>query len=230
MAEDKTGYTVDLDSFKRIGRVVREVETNMGLPPRTYRRARFIGPTVEGIMLEDLAGTADPNAPTKARFQIKSALHGNDEWVNEPAPSILTLWNRTTATASVDQPVFAVEMYPDRWYLLSGAGGGSHHIEFMIEDVYCPNDEDNSEGVLFVVATWLTYTGGCNVDPPGVDEYTGLLRIYDTCVLAWYTPEQLIGKVGYATYLYPRDTGNDPYFSCVPKWKALSICGEPECA
>lgn len=112
------------------------------------------------------------------------------------------------------------------------ASGGSHHILFTIVDVFCPNDVDNEEGVFFVLADWDEYTGGCSTDPPGVDDYTGLLKIYDTCVLeSFYTSYDLIGKQGYATYLYPRTTAgaDDAYDPCQAKWRALSLCGEPEC-
>jgi hypothetical protein len=98
--------------------------------------------------------------------------------------------------------------------------------------VFCPDDIDNEEGVFFVLAEWTEYTGGCDTDPPGVDPYTGYLKIYDTCVLeAYYTAYDLAGKEGYATYLYPRtDAGSeDAYAPCKAKWKALSLCGEPGC-
>lgn len=125
MASDPTqGYGFDLNSTKRIGRVVREVETNQQLPPTTNRRSRFNGPMVEGIMLENLDGTDDPNVPTKARMQIKTGLQANDEWKDDPQPSILTIWNRTTTSVSIDQVVFAKEVYPDRWHLIVGGGSG----------------------------------------------------------------------------------------------------------
>lgn len=111
--------------------------------------------------------------------------------------------------------------------LLGGGGSaGSHHIEFVIEEVVTAEDPMNDEGVFYCWASWTTYTGGCS-EPPGIDPYTGLLKLYDTCVLElYYTSDGLLGKEGYASYLY----GNDPYLGCVGKWKALSLCGEPECA
>jgi hypothetical protein len=114
----------------------------------------------------------------------------------------------------------------------AAAPGGSHHIMFTIVDVFCVNDEDNEEGVFFVLADWDEYTGGCTAKPPGVDDYTGYLKIYDTCVLeAYYTAYDLVGKQGYATYLYPRTdaAADDAYSPCVAKWRALSLCGEPGC-
>ena len=86
MAADPTGYSLDINSLKRIGRAVREVETNQKLPPTTNRRSRFNGPMVEGIMLENLDGTNDPKVPTKARMQIKTGLQANDEWADDPQP------------------------------------------------------------------------------------------------------------------------------------------------
>lgn len=113
------------------------------------------------------------------------------------------------------------------------ASGGSHHILFEIVDVFCVGDYDNEEGVFFVLADWTEYTGGCDIDPPGVDDYTGLLKIYDTCVLEeYYTDGDLIGRIGYASWMYPKkdSASDDPYNSCQAKWRALSLCGEPECA
>lgn len=114
----------------------------------------------------------------------------------------------------------------------SGSGGGSHSIMFRVVDVYCKNDEDNDEGVFFVLAECEEYTSHCGIDPPGLDAYTGYLKIYDTCVLeTYYTAYGLAGRTGYATYFYPRrNAEDDPSYSpCLPKWRALSLCGEPEC-
>lgn len=224
MAEDKTGYTADLESFKRIGRVVREVETNMGLPPRTYRRARFIGPIVEGEMLTNIDSTRDPNAPTRGMFQIKSSLHGSVEWRDEPQPSKLNLWNRTTASARAGDVVFAQELYPDRWFLMPRGGGGGERIWFTIVSVECVSI---NEMILLVEPIW--YTGGCEAEIPGADEY-GFVVVEELCsILLHYTADWLDGtfdgtpKTGSATYMYPR------HDYCEPKWILDDICGEVQC-
>lgn len=129
MAEDKTGYTADLDSFKRIGRAVREVETNLQLPATTLRRASFVQQMVEGVFLEDMLSTIDPNTPSGARFQIQTALHGLDGWAKLNSPSIIPVWNRTTNCASEGDVGFAKEMYPNKWYWVSG---GSRNLQVVL--------------------------------------------------------------------------------------------------
>ena len=220
MAADPTGYSLDINSLKRIGRAVREVETNQKLPPTTNRRSRFNGPMVEGIMLENLDGTNDTKVPTKARMQIKTGLQANDEWADDPQPSILTIWNRTTTAVSIDQVVFAKELYPDRWHLIVGGGGsGVFDIEFTVISMDCYT----TPWILTVEVTW--FTGGCTAPIPDADPYTGYVEIQNRCNIAdHFTDVNIVGLTGTATYRYPR-TGS----YCTPSWRLDDICGEGEC-
>lgn len=100
-------------------------------------------------------------------------------------------------------------------------GGGGHEIWFSIDSVYCEDSYDSWH--LIVTPTY--YSRGCAAAIPGADEYTGQVDIYDICnTHGFYTDEWLVGKVGRATYMYPR-TGE-----CLPLWLLDTICGTPECA
>lgn len=108
--------------------------------------------------------------------------------------------------------------------ILKEGGGGSEsgHIWFEIESVIC--NDDNSK-TLFVTPTW--FSGGCDKEIPGTDEY-GQLAVEDPCsILEYYTAEWLEsgGVVGRATYMFPRDASY-----CDAKWLVDQICGQPECA
>lgn len=106
--------------------------------------------------------------------------------------------------------------------MVGGGGAESGHIWFEIESVVC--NDDNSK-TLFATPTW--YSGGCDNDIPGLDEY-GQVAIEDPCsILEYYTAEWLEsgGVVGRATYMYPRDASY-----CEPAWLVDQICGQPECA
>jgi hypothetical protein len=113
-------------------------------------------------------------------------------------------------------------------------GGGTHWIRFTVVNVYCPGDYDHDDelGRWYVDATVDAYSGSCTTAPPGFDEYTETVRIYDTCIFSYYTVGQLQGTEnasglpmsGDAVWLYPFRTG-----SCVPFWEVKSICGEPSC-
>lgn len=105
-------------------------------------------------------------------------------------------------------------------------GGGGNRIRFVVEEVYCPDGYDITE--LYVRVRYTYYDGGCNKTPPGVNDYDGLIDVYDSCVLSYYVAEDLIGREGSATYFYPK-TESD-YDTCTPRWIVDSICGEPTCA
>lgn len=118
-----------------------------------------------------------------------------------------------------------------------GGGGGSsgiHWIRFTIVDVFCPGDYDHDDelGRWYVDATVDAYSGSCTKAPPGFDEYTELVRIYDKCILRYFTEDQLLGigtlsglpMSGDAVWLHPFRSD-----SCVPFWEVKSICGEPTC-
>ena len=97
--------------------------------------------------------------------------------------------------------------------------GGTHEIWFTIIGVECPSP---TETILTVSPTW--YTGGCTAAIPGEDSY-GYVIVEDVCsILAYYTAEDLVNRVGRATYMYPRAG------TCTPKWLVDTICGSPECA
>jgi hypothetical protein len=106
------------------------------------------------------------------------------------------------------------------WLLIDGgSSGGGDSIRFTIVDCIC------SDGVFeYVTVEWTHYTGGCG-EPPGVDPYTGLINVYDTCVLEYYTYDFLTSgtATGRATYFYPRDDCENGL------WLVDSICGQPEC-
>jgi hypothetical protein len=240
MAEpnDGQGFSVGRKSLIRIGNSVRETETGMKIPGelRGPNRRRAV-PIVEGILLDDLDATDDPNVPTSARFQIKTAIQGSDSWANEPAPSIVKVLNRTANSWSAETVGLAKEIHQDKWYFTaSGSGGGTHWIEFTVADVYCPGDydydDDQGKGRWYVDAEVNWYTGGCSTNPPGYDSYSGLVRIFDTCILKYYTVDQLQGTsppyvepmTGDAIWIYP--FGGE---ECIPEWHVKAVCGVPSC-
>lgn len=112
------------------------------------------------------------------------------------------------------------------WLLVDsqlGSGGGGDEIRFRVVDVYCDDDET------IAMVEWTHYTR-CPEEPPGIDPYTGLIPVHDSCVFSYYTIEQLMqgdsgqGVSGRATYWYPRDS------NCAGVWIVDSVCGQPECA
>jgi hypothetical protein len=80
---------------------------------------------VEGVFLEDLPGTDDPNDPSYARFQIKTSRRTNSGWADENAPSIIPVWNRSPNSATEGDFAFAQELYPDKWFWVSGGGASA---------------------------------------------------------------------------------------------------------
>jgi hypothetical protein len=111
-----------------------------------------------------------------------------------------------------------------------GSGGGSQWIEFTVVDVYCEGDYDNEEGEFYITATVDWYSDSCTKAPFGYDEYTGTVKIFDKCILQYYTPDQLMGgsghtvKSGLASLMRPFRKA-----ACTPRWICQSVCGEPVC-
>lgn len=178
-------------SFVRIANATREVETARGIPRevRGPNRRRIVS-IVEGVLLEDLDGTDDPNVPTSARFQIKTAIQGADGWANETAPSIVKAMNRTANVWPAETPGFAYELYQDKWYFSVGGGGaGAELIQFRPVDV--------CEGIGFtcdcVTATILT--SSCGSGLINGDE----VQVWDQS-RGWFNmPEELLfNSIGWA--------------------------------
>jgi hypothetical protein len=99
--------------------------------------------------------------------------------------------------------------------------GGGHHIWFTIDEVYCEDAHDDWH----LIATPNWYTRGCTATPPGADEYTGQVKVYDICdIHGYYNADELPGSKGRATYMYPLDG------ECEPRWILDTLCKQPECA
>jgi hypothetical protein len=117
-----------------------------------------------------------------------------------------------------------------------GGGGGTHWIEFTVVDVYCPGDYDYDDNIgrgrWYVDAEVNWYTGGCTKSPPGFDEYSQTVRIFDKCIFKFYTMDQLLGESppyvepmsGEAIWIYPFRSDD-----CVPEWHVEAVCGIPSC-
>jgi len=123
MADNEEGFSVQGESLARIGRVVREVETNSGIGPPEQRRKRGLRTVLEGVFTEDLAACADPNVPTTAKFQIKTLVKADNSWANEDSPSIVPVLNRTSNEWFAGEIATIEELYPDKYFVRNGAGG-----------------------------------------------------------------------------------------------------------
>mgnify|MGYP003648107467 CR=1 FL=1 len=105
-----------------------------------------------------------------------------------------------------------------RWEVLQVAAVGSPRIFFEVVGYECISD---TEVELTVTPIW--YTGGCTATIPGFDSYDEG-TVIDPCGKAlFFAAADLIGKNGFATYMYPR-TGY-----CTPRWLLDDLCGQPEC-
>lgn len=224
MADDNTGYSVSGESLKRIGRVVRAVETNQPIPLEEKRRSRFNGRMVEGVFLEDLPGTDDPDDPAYARFQIKTSLVGTTGWANQNSPSIIPVWNRSPSSAAEGDFGFAAELYPNKWFWVAGGGGGSgaKTIRFrIVASYFC--------GQCYVMARVISVDGGTSpASLPGIDSesYDGqyFVRVYDKkgCHFDW-PEEDLLNLIGSATWRDSLEDGPCPD-TTGNHWEVDSLC------
>jgi hypothetical protein len=223
MADDKTGYSVSGESLKRIGRAVRAVETNQPIPFEEKRRSGFNGPMVEGVFLEDLPGTSDPNTPSYARFQIQTALQGLDGWAKENSPSIIPVWNRSPSSASEGDFGFAKELYPNKWYWVAG-GTGASTIRFAIREADC----ENRSAIVKVLSRAGSVPGEYEIagqeelNEQGATVASKFVVVYDKA--GCYLNESnlnLFGRIGYANYLYGTPLHPyDPWWS----FEVTAIC------
>lgn len=110
-----------------------------------------------------------------------------------------------------------------RWHKKGGSGGGNI-VDFSIDDVFCPDDSDNSEGVLYVQGTVTFWSGGCSAGYPGQNS-DGSIDVYDKCnIMSVLTEDELLVATGRAVYMYPQNLD-----ACLPKWYVLDICYTQEC-
>lgn len=128
MADFEESYLVKGTALARIGRVTREVETNGALPAVEHRRKRVPATILEGVFLQKLLATADPNAPTTAKFQIKTLVKATNGWKNEDSPSIVPVLNRTRNEYAVGALATVIELYPNKYFVVSGGSDGAINL------------------------------------------------------------------------------------------------------
>ena len=119
MADFEESYLVAGSALARIGRVTREVETNLGLKPPEHRRKRIPLSVFEGEFTETLQGTNDPDAPTTAKFQIKTSARSDDSWKDEDEPSIVPVINRTGNKFEPGDRATVIELYPNKYFAIN---------------------------------------------------------------------------------------------------------------
>lgn len=185
-----------------------------------------------GQLLEDLEAAdnhMDPPKTARCRILGKKA----DDSLSE-SEIVVTVANRLGVSYSAGDYV-RLRFLCGEWTVQRDGAGGGHGIDFTVVDVYCPEDYDNEEGGEFYVTARVDwYSHSCSDAPPGFDEYTNTVRIFDSCVMAYYTRESLGGldghtaKKGYATWAYPFRADGYPS-ECKGRWICRSICGEPTC-
>lgn len=186
------------------------------------------------------APPAGVSVPMEIIGKLDTALDPATSFETDPASATMSVYTRDSNGHLVDtgrdETVYqrfesatglaAGAEVKARWiegeWMADGVGGGAQRIRFTIAEVHCPDPYDSSDE-LYVSVDWTYYTGGCSATPPGV-EYDGTIKVYDSCILDYYTSDSLIGKEGSATYFYPRE---DSY--CSARWIVDSICGQPEC-
>lgn len=184
MADFEESYLVKGSALARIGRVTREVETNLGLKPPEHRRKRIPAKILEGVFLERLLGTSDPNSPTTAQFQIKTAVRATNGWEDEDSPSIIPVLNRTTNEYLEGFPATVIEIYANKYFVIGGGGGsvnlihgivhaclgeGYYEVEISEWSGRTPNQESSGSSscnVCSFVAPAGSSSGGCAEDPP----------------------------------------------------------------
>lgn len=112
----------------------------------------------------------------------------------------------------------------NRWHKKGGGSSGANIVDFSIDDVFCPDDAYNSEGVLYVQGTVTFWSGGCSAGYPGQNS-DGTIDVYDKCnIMSVLTEDELLAATGRAVYMYPQNL-----YACLPKWYVLDICYTQEC-
>lgn len=200
------------------------------------------------VLKEDLPEATDPGTGyTQAEGQILrytqplSSTSFDMEMAN--ADTKIKVTNRYVNFSALQNDLLLVIRNGSEWSpMTSGAPvSGAERIWFYIMDVHCPDAYSGPCDKLYVDVEWTDYTGGCGKEPPGVDPYTGLIKVYDRGILEYYTADQLIngshygpdgetlqGLMGSATLFYGRDGGQCDY-GCEARWIIDSLLGNPEC-
>ena len=87
----------------------------------------------------------------------------------------------------------------------NGSGVGERDCWATVEEVVC--DPYGRDEEMYVLAKVDWFTGkDCNSTVPGVDSY-GRIEVHQICNIftAYYTAEDLVGKIIRATYMFPQD-------------------------
>lgn len=118
------------------------------------------------------------------------------------------------------------------WAQAATGGSGERDCWAIVDEVVCDPYGDPLEMYVWAIVKWFT-GDDCKAKIPGADPYTGMIKIEQVCDIftAYYTAEQLVGKLVRATYMFPQPEPNaDPIDPCEAKWLVDTVCGAPECS
>lgn len=218
-------------------------------PPQDIARYNTIHNLLYYVVLkEDLYAADDPMTGYKqAKAQIvryTQPMSGQSlDMEMAGDDTTVTITNRYTNFSALQYDLILVIRNLSEWSPVNAGMPitGAERIWFKINDVHCPDTYADPCDKLYIEVEYTDYTGGCGKTPPGIDPYTGLIRVYDRGVLEYYTADQLIngshygpdgqilqGMMGSATYFYAKEAGQCDY-GCEGKWLIDSILGNPEC-
>lgn len=107
---------------------------------------------------------------------------------------------------------------PGRWHKKGSGSGSGEIIKFDIDTVDCT---DPANPVWLV--DWTHYSQKCK-EPPGVDEYTGLIEVEPPCNVPFTDEELELNGKGFAVFLYPRGENCN-----IGKWHAFDPCADNGC-
>jgi len=118
------------------------------------------------------------------------------------------------------------------WTQAAKGGSGERDCWATVDEVVCDPYGDPLEMYVWAIVKWFT-GDDCKAKIPGADPYTGMIKIEQVCDIftAYYTAEQLVGKLIRATYMFPQPEPNaDPIDPCEAKWLVDEVCGQPICS
>jgi hypothetical protein len=190
----------------------------LAVPPLVNQISRgleYVPPFLRGTVT--IGGTAPTTENSSVQCELKLPLLGHTAFK-------VPFFNESKDDVAVGDMVGVhFNIHTRRYELISGGGGGgSDEIRFIIKKLDCTGTTP------CVWVQWTHYTGSCGAIPPGIDPYTGYIKVIDSCVLSYYTQDFLTGgATGRATYWHT----NAAYgASCSGVWIIDAICGQPECA
>lgn len=127
-----------MENARRVFRAVEQAEKQDPALQEEFRRDELSYRPIHVKLIDDIAGTEDPDVPTKGRAHVLIGREEDDSLGDQDSGDGILVFNRSTTSFTAGQRLTAEEYeHEEQWTLSApgGAGGSTTRLAILLDDL-----------------------------------------------------------------------------------------------